>query len=108
MNVGRIRTRHIYVSALAAFVGLVGFEGVRMAAGHDPALASASVATPTTVDQDGNGGQDQGGGLDPNAGQDQGGGLDPNAGQDQGGGLDPNGGGQDLPQDVPQPESRLS
>ena len=47
VKLNRIRTRDVYLSALAAFVGLVGFEGVRMATGHDPALAAkAAVATP--------------------------------------------------------------
>lgn len=49
MSLSRIRTHHVYVSAAVAFVLLVGFEGSRMALGHDPALAARSNATPAAV-----------------------------------------------------------
>ena len=76
-----IRPRHVYVASAAAFVLLAGFEGARMASGHDPALAASRQARPAPTAQP----------YDP-----QGGFVDPGAQ----GGFDPN--------DVPQPESRLS
>jgi hypothetical protein len=78
-----IRPRHVYVASAAAFVLLAGFEGARMAAGHDPALAASGHAAPAPTAQ-----PYQGGGF-----------VDPNDAGPQGG-FDPN--------DVPQPESRLS
>jgi hypothetical protein len=55
-----IRPRHVYLASAVAFVALAGFEGARMAAGHDPALASsrptttpAAQAPPGPQDQDG-------------------------------------------------------
>jgi hypothetical protein len=75
-----IRPRHVYVASAAAFVLLAGFEGARMAAGHDPALAASRHPRPAPTAQ-----PYQGGFVDPNEPQ---------------GGFDPN--------DVPQPESRLS
>jgi hypothetical protein len=71
-----IRPRHVYVASAAAFVLLAGFEGARMAAGHDPAPAASRHARPAPT-------------VQPFA--------EPNEPQ---GGFDPN--------DVPQPESRLS
>jgi hypothetical protein len=80
-----IRPRHVYLASAVAFVALAGFEGARMAAGHDPALAASRHAQPApAVPQ-----PYQGGGF-----------VDPNDAAPQGGGFDP---GQ-----VPQPESRLS
>jgi hypothetical protein len=112
MPLKAIRARHVYVASAAAFVALAGFEGARMAAGHDPALAAtrhvrpAPTAQPFVDPNDPQGGFDPGpqgggdpgdqGGLDPGP---QGGG-DPG---DQGGSAGPGDGGQ-----VPQPESRLS
>jgi hypothetical protein len=84
---GRTRPRHVYVSALAAFVALLGFEAVRMATGHDPALASARpAATAAPFDA---------GPSDAAPGPDFGGGGEP-----------PGAAGQQ--EEVPQPESRLS
>jgi hypothetical protein len=76
-----IRPRHVYVASAAAFVLLAGFQGARMAAGHDPALAASRHAQPAPTAQ-----PYQGGGF-----------VDPNEPQ---GGSDPG--------VVPQPESRLS
>jgi hypothetical protein len=88
---GRTRPRHVYVSALAAFVALLGFEAVRMATGHDPALASARpAATATPLDT-----------APLDAGP-----SDAAPGPDFGGGEPPGGGGRQ--EDVPQPETRLS
>jgi hypothetical protein len=80
-----IRPRHVYVASAAAFVLLAGFEGARMASGHDPALAASRQARPAPTAQPF---------VEPN--DPQGGFTDPGAQ----GGFDPN--------DVPQPESRLS
>jgi hypothetical protein len=83
MSLGRIRPRHVYVSALAAFVALVGFESVRMAAGHDPALAATAAATPAPAPA-----------------------AEPPTDDPQGfAGGDP---GTDPQESMPQPESRLS
>ena len=49
MSLSRVRTHHVYVSAAVAFVLLAGFEGSRMALGHDPALAARSSATPAAT-----------------------------------------------------------
>jgi hypothetical protein len=80
-----IRPRHVYLASAAAFVALAGFEGARMAAGHDPALAASRHARPAPTAQPY---------VDPNDAQD--GFADPGAQ----GGFDPS--------QVPQPESRLS
>jgi hypothetical protein len=82
-----IRPRHIYVASAAAFVLLAGFEGARMAAGHDPALAASGHARPAATVEPYRGG----GFAEPD---------DPDA---QSGPTGSDDGGQ-----VPQPESRLS
>ncbi len=97
MSLKNIRPRHVYLASAAAFVALAGFEGARMASGHDPALAASRHARPAPAAQPYQGG---GGFVDPNDAQGgQGGFVDPNDAAPQGG-FDP---GQ-----VPQPESRLS
>jgi hypothetical protein len=90
-----IRARHVYVASAAAFVALAGFEGARMAAGHDPALAAQprTQAAPAAGEPPRHDRRFDPGRFDPNGPQ---GGVDPGAQ----GGFDPN--------DVPQPESRLS
>jgi hypothetical protein len=90
MPLKAIRPRHVYLASAAAFVALAGFEGARMAAGHDPALAASRQVRPA---QPYSGGDAQGGFADPDDGF-----VDPN--DAQGGGSDPS--------QVPQPESRLS
>jgi hypothetical protein len=81
----------VYAAAAAAFVLLAGYEGARMAAGHDPALATARHARPAPTAQ-----PYPGGGF-----------VDPDDAGPQGG-FEP--GAQGSPDDgqVPQPESRLS
>jgi hypothetical protein len=80
-----IRPRHVYVASAAAFVLLAGFEGARMAVGHDPALAAPrAAATPAPAAEEPPWQHDH----------DR---FDPG---DQDGGGDP--------AEVPQPESRLS
>ena len=87
-----IRARHVYVASAAAFVLLAGFEGARMAAGHDPALAaSRPAATPAPAAREPGWRHDH----------DR---FDPG---DQGGFAAGDPGGTD-PGEVPQPESRLS
>jgi hypothetical protein len=87
MPLKAIRPRHVYLASAAAFVALAGFEGARMAAGHDPALAASRQARPAPTAQPCVGPNDaQGGFADPNDAAPQGG-LDPSR--------------------VPQPESRL-
>jgi hypothetical protein len=104
MSLKDVRPRHVYLASAAAFVALAGFEGARMAAGHDPALAASRHVPPAATAQPYGGG----GFADPNDAGPQGGFVDPN----DGGGVDP--GAQDGfagPGDggqVPQPESRLS
>ena len=89
-----IRARHVYVASAAAFVLLAGFEGARMAAGHDPALAaSRPAATPAPAPA----AQEPGWRHDHDR-------FDPG---DQGG-FDPGDQGGGDPGEVPQPESRLS
>ena len=80
-----IRARHVYVASAAAFVLLAGFEGARMAAGHDPALAAARATPASTPAAQAPPWQHDHDRFDPG---------------DQGGGTDPG--------EVPQPESRLS
>jgi hypothetical protein len=84
-----IRARHVYAASATAFVLLAGFEGARMAAGHDPALASPAKAQATSTPA-------------PEAPpwQHDHGRFDPGSDPGTQGGFDPN--------DVPQPESRLS
>jgi hypothetical protein len=94
VNLGRIQTRHVYTSAAVAFALLVGFEGVRMATGNDPALAAHAGAGAATATPD------PGGYVDPYGG----GSADPYGG----GSDDPYGGGDQAQQSVPEPETRLS
>jgi hypothetical protein len=87
-----IRARHVYAASAAAFVLIAGFEGARMAAGHDPALAASRPAAAPTPAAQAPWRQDD---HDRFAPGDQGG----FAPGDQGG---------TAPGEVPQPESRLS
>src|SRR4051812_29615257 len=115
MSLSRIRPRHVDATSLAVFVALVGFEGARMAAGKDPALARPAASTPS-VGADpgaagadsGAGGYEPGGGFDRGSGGDDGSGIEGNANGGSGGGFDDGGAGGSQQQEVPQPESRLS
>jgi hypothetical protein len=94
-----IRPRHVYLASAAAFVALAGFEGARMAAGHDPALAASARPQATPAPAAGEPPwrhRDRFDPYDPGAQ----GGVDPGA---QSGLAAPDNGSQ-----VPQPESRLS
>jgi len=102
MSLRRLRPRHVYAASLAVFVALLGFEGARMAAGKDPALARPAASAPRDTSADP-------GTADP-YGYDPDGGREDGDGDGLGGsGSGPGGsGGGSQPQEVPQPESRLS
>src|SRR4051812_32628621 len=69
VGLSTVRPRHVYAAAAAAFVLLAGFEGARMAAGRDPALARTPTSTQPPVPdgpyggQGGSGTPDDGDGL---------------------------------------------
>jgi hypothetical protein len=103
-----VRPSHVYAVSAAAFVLLVGFEGARMAAGHDPALAAkAQPAQP----RDDDAAPSDGGFADPGIAPDGGGGVDPDrpeGGPDGGGAPDGQGGSGDSGGASQLPDTRQS
>jgi len=71
-----VRPSHVYAVSAAAFVLLVGFEGARMAAGHDPALAAKAQPAQARDDDSGTV-PDRGGFDDPGIAPDRHRGFDP-------------------------------